>query len=59
MSDEIKLNLAIIQVQNILSLIRDNQYEQMMKQNLYRVHYELQRQLSLLTNSKHYHKIEE
>jgi hypothetical protein len=59
MTEEIKLNLALMQVNNILSLIKENKYESFMANKLIGVQVELNRQLSLLTSSKHYSKIEE
>ena len=59
MNNEAKLHLAIMQTNNILSLLQDNQYESFMKNKLIGVQVELNRQLSLLTNSKHYSKVEE
>jgi hypothetical protein len=54
-----KLNLALMQVNNILSLIKENKYESFMANKLIGVQVELTRQLALLTNSKHYSRIEE
>ena len=59
MTEEIKLNLALMQVNNILSLIKENQYESFMRNKLIEVQVELNRQLSLLTNTNYYTKIEE
>jgi len=58
MTEEIKLNLALMQVNNILSLIKENQYESFMRNKLVEVQVELNRQLSLLTNTNYYTKIE-
>ena len=52
MTEEVKLHLALMQVNNILSLIQGNQYEQFMKNKLITLQVELNRQLSLLTNNK-------
>ena len=52
MTEETKLHLALMQVNNILSLIQGNQYEQFMKNKLITLQVELNRQLSLLTNNK-------
>ena len=52
MTEEIKLHLALMQTNNILSLIQGNQYEQFMKNKLITLQVELNRQLSLLTNNK-------
>ena len=59
MTDEAKLHLALMQTNNILSLMKSNQYESFMRNKLIGVQVELNRQLSLLTNSKHYSKVEE
>jgi hypothetical protein len=52
MTEEAKLHLALMQTNNILSLIEGNQYEQFMKNKLITLQVELNRQLSLLTNTK-------
>ena len=52
MTEETKLHLALMQTNNILSLIQGNQYEQFMKNKLVTLQVELNRQLSLLTNNK-------
>jgi hypothetical protein len=59
MTEEVKLHLALMQTNNILSLIQGNQYEQFMKNKLISLQVEMNRQLSLLTSSKQYHRIEE
>ena len=59
MNNEAKLHLALMQTNNILSLLQGNQYESFMRNKLIGVQVELNRQLSLLTNSKNYHRIEE
>ena len=53
MTDEVKLHLALMQVQNILSLIEGNQYEQYMKTRLITLQVEMNRQLSLISASKY------
>ena len=53
MTDEVKLHLASMQVQNILSLIEGNQYEQYMKTRLITIQVEMNRQLSLISASKY------
>lgn len=52
MTEEVKLHLALIQTNNILSLIQGNQYEQFMSNKLITLQVEINRQLSLLTNNK-------
>ena len=59
MTEEVKLHLALMQTNNILSLMEGNQYEQFMKNKLISLQVEMNRQLSLLTSSKQYHRIEE
>ena len=59
MTEEVKLHLALMQTNNILSLIQGNKYEQFMKNKLITLQVELNRQLSLLTSTKNYHRIEE
>ena len=59
MTEEVKLHLALMQTSNILSLIEGNQYEQFMKNKLVTLQVELNRQLSLLTSTKNYNRIEE
>jgi len=52
MDERTKLHLALIQVNNVLSLIQGNQYESYMRNRLITLQVEMNRQLSLLTNSK-------
>ena len=59
MTEEVKLHLALMQTNNILSLIQGNQYEQFMKNKIIMLQVELNRQLSLLTSTKNYNRIEE
>lgn len=59
MTEEVKLHLALMQTNNILSLIEGNKYEQFMKNKLITLQVELNRQLSLLTSTNNYHRIEE
>jgi len=58
-TEEVKLHLALMQTNNILSLIEGNQYEQFMKNKLVTLQVEINRQLSLLTSTKNYNRIEE
>ena len=53
MTDEVKLHLALMQTQNILSLIEGNQYEEYMKTRLITIQVEMNRQLSLISASKY------
>ena len=59
MNNEAKLHLALMQTNNILSLIKGNKYEKFMSNHLITLQVELNRQLSLLTSTKNYHRIEE
>ena len=49
MDDITKLILAKYQVENIIELIKDNEYKQYMFMHLNPVYYELERQLTNLT----------
>ena len=51
-TEEAKLHLALMQTHNMLNLLKGNQYENYMCGKLHGVKYELERQLSLLTNNK-------
>ena len=48
MDEQTKLILAIYQVENIIELIKDNEYRQYMFMHLNPVYYELKRQLTNL-----------
>ena len=52
MTEQQKLILAHQQVNNLLTLLKGNVYENYMCGKLYGIRYELQRQMSLLTNTK-------
>ena len=56
MSEQTKLILALMQIDNITSLIKDNEYQKFMYGHLVSVRVELKRQLTNLTHSS---KIEE
>ena len=49
MDEQTKLILAIYQVDNIINLIKDNEYKQYMFMHLNPVYYELKRQLTNLS----------
>ncbi len=59
MTEEVKLHLALMQVNNIISLMQGNQYEQFMKGKLVGLQVEINRQLSCLTFNKEQSKIKE
>jgi len=52
MTEQQKLILAHQQVNNLLNLLKGNAYENYMCGKLHGIKYELQRQMSLLTNTK-------
>lgn len=54
MNEQTKLILALMQIENITSLIKDNEYQQFLYGHLVSVRVELQRQL---TNIQHSSKI--
>lgn len=56
MNEQTKLILALMQIENITSLIKDNEYQQFLYGHLVSVRVELQRQL---TNIQHSSKIKE
>jgi len=59
MTEEIKLVLAQQQVSNLISLFKGNEYENFLCNKLISVHYEIERQLSLLTSTTNSTKIKE
>ena len=52
MTEETKLNLAHIQVENLLKLLKGNPYENYMCGKLYGVKYELERQIKNIRAKK-------
>ena len=56
MNEQTKLILALMQIDNIISLIEDNEYQKFLYGHLVSVRVELQRQL---TNIQHSSKIKE
>ena len=56
MDQRTKLHLALIQVNNLIELLKDNEYKVMMYAHLISIRVELQRQL---TNIQHSSKIKE
>jgi hypothetical protein len=59
MNERTKLHLALMQTNNILSLMEGNQYEQFMRNKLIGLQVEMQRQLSNLTKTKKSSTIQE
>jgi len=51
MNEQTKLILALMQIENLISLIKGNEYEQHLYGHLISVQVELQRQLTNLTHS--------
>ena len=58
MNTKEKIILAQIQIDNLIELTKDLQYQAFIKSHLLPVKYELQRQMHLLTASKEYSKIQ-
>ena len=59
MNPKEKIILAQMQIDNLLTLTKDLQYQGFLSSHLLPVKYELQRQYQLLTNTKHYTTIKE
>jgi len=59
MTEKEKLILAQMQVHNLVSLLKGNQYENFLYGKLIGIQVELQRQLSLLTKTNYYTTIKE
>jgi len=59
MTEKEKIILAQMQVENLLSLLKGNAYENYMCGKLYGIKYELKRQYNCLTNTNYYTTIEE
>jgi hypothetical protein len=59
MDQKAKLILAQMQIDNLLTLTKDLQYQGFLTSHLLPVRYELQRQLHLLTSTQNYNRIEE
>jgi hypothetical protein len=58
-STEIKLNLALMQIENVRNLLKDGQYSAFFASHLLPVKYEIERQLHCLTGNNKYTKIKE
>ena len=58
MNQKEKIILAQMQINNLIELTKDLQYQAFIKSHLLPVKYELQRQMHLLTSSKEYSKIQ-
>jgi len=59
MTNKERIILAQIQIDNLLNLTKDLQYQGFLTSHLLPVRYELQRQLHLLTSTQNYNRIEE
>lgn len=59
MEQKTKLILALQQIENLCKLLKDGPYYAFITSHLLPVRFELERQLSLLTNTNRYTKIEE
>jgi len=58
MNQKERIILAQVQIDNLLNLTKDLQYQGFLSSHLLPVKYELQRQMHLLTTSKEYSKIQ-
>ncbi len=58
MDQKEKIILSEMQINNLIELTKDLQYQAFIKSHLLPVKYELQRQMHLLTTSKEYSKIQ-
>ena len=58
MKNKERIILAQMQIDNLLTLTQDLQYQGFLSSHLLPVKYELQRQLHLLTSSEQYGKIQ-
>lgn len=58
MKNKERIILAQMQIDNLLTLTKDLQYQGFLSSHLLPVKYELQRQLHLLTSSEQYSKIQ-
>jgi len=59
MKEEIKLVLALQQIENLSNLFSGNEYENFFASHLFPMKFEVERQLSCLTGSNTYTKIKE
>lgn len=51
MNEQTKLSLALLQIENLTSLLKGNEYEKFLYSHLISIQIELQRQLSLEINT--------
>lgn len=59
MNEKMKLILALQQTENIYQLLKDGQYAGFFSSHLFPIKFEIERQLTNLTNTNHYTKIKE
>jgi len=59
MKEEVKLILALQQIDNITNLVEGNEYEMFLTSHLISLKFEFERQLSNLTGTNNYTKIKE
>ena len=59
MNSQMKLVLALMQVENICELLKDGPYYGFFTSHLLPIKFEIERQQSLLTNTNRYTKIKE
>ena len=59
MDQKTKLILAQMQVENIYELLKEGPYAGFFSSHLFPIKFEIERQLSLLTNTNYYTKIAE
>ncbi len=59
MDQKTKLILAQMQVENIYELLKEGPYAGFFSSHLFPIKFEIERQLSLLTNTNYYTKITE
>jgi hypothetical protein len=59
MTNKERIILAQMQIDNLLNLTKELQYQGFLTSHLLPVKYELQRQLHLLTGTNYYNRIEE
>lgn len=59
MKEEVKLILALHQIDNITNLVKGNEYEMFLTSHLISLKFEFERQLSNLTGTNNYTKIKE
>ena len=59
MDKKTKLIFALQQVENVFELMKDNPYAGFVSSHVLPLKFEIERQLSLLTNTNYYDKIKE